>query len=156
MQNNKLTNHDRIAAVIEHAVNRGSTYAAIEAATLIDKEFVLIKKSDLPPVVETENAFSGQKKVGARSAGYFHATPASRYWERANDIIAVALHAEKEQEKEAQARRELIGQRELAYSMLYPAAKPLWDYDTADLQVKTKIDVVVNLMRQVDELKDKK
>jgi hypothetical protein len=154
--NNKLKNHDRIANVIENAVMKGSGYAASEAASTIDKEFVLIAKADLPPVIETVNALTDRPRVGARTAGYFRATPSSKFWERAHDIIAVALHAEKEQDKEMQAKRELISQRELAYSMLYPQAPTLWDYEAADIQVKTKIDVVVNLMRQVDELKASK
>jgi hypothetical protein len=150
---NALTNHDRITQVIEHAVVRGSGYAASEAASTIDKEFILIKKSDLPPVQPYKFSWSDTATLKARTASYHKGSPET-YWNRALDFISVALHAE--QEEAAQANRELEGMRKDAYAMLYPSAPPLWDYESAESQLKTKIDVVVGLMKQVDELKKTK
>ena len=150
---NKLTDYDRLANVIEGAVTRGSGYAASEAANTIDKEFILIRKSDLPSVQPKTLPWNGQTALKARTAGYNGHKP-EIYWNRALDFIAVALHAEQEEGK--QAERVLAGKREEAYRMLYPRSAPLWCYkDLSDI-AKAQIDVVVNLMTQVDELKDGK
>lgn len=155
---NALTNHDRLTKVIEHAVCRGSGYAASQAASLIDSEFILIAKADLPPV-KTKMMYNPvqmeeEPKAIAGSARVSGKAPSSYYWERARSFIAIAQYVEAEEAK--QAKRELRGKREEAYKMLYPMAPTLWNYETADPQVKTKIDVVVNLMKQVDELKKTK
>lgn len=151
---NKLTNHDRIANVIEFAVNQGSGYAASKAASTIDKEFILIAKADLPPLLPHKLPWNDTTTLKARTAGYCKGSSPETYWNRALDFISVALHAE--QEEAAQANRELEGMRKDAYAMLYPSAPPLWDYESAESQLKIKINVVVNLMKQVDELKKTK
>lgn len=155
---NKLTSHDRIANVIEFAVNQGSGYAASEAASTIDKEFILIPKSDLPamgikPVYSPVKGEVINRPVAGSACTYGNA-PSRYYWERARSFMAIAQYVEAEESK--QAERELAGKREEAYHMLYPSSPPLWDFQGADPEVKARIEVVVNLMNQVDELKDSK
>ena len=155
---NKLTSYDRIAKVIEDAVTRGSGYAASEAANIIDKEFILIRKSDLP-AVEIKSVYSPAKmehvdRPVVGTASKHGNAPSSYYWKRAIDVLAMAQYVEQEEVKQAQ--RELAGKREEAWRLLNPTAPPLWDYNTANPACKAQIDVVVGLMTQVDELKDGK
>lgn len=150
---NKLTSYDRLAKVIEDAVVRGSGYAATTAANTIDEEFILIRKSDLPAVVPTKIPWSDKTGPKARTAGY-HGHKPEVYWDRALDFIAVHFYAEQEEGK--QAERVLAGKREEAYRMLFPEHPPLWDYKNIGDTTKKQIDVVVNLMNQVDELKEAK
>lgn len=151
--NSKLTNHDRIAKVIEDAVVRGSGYAATEAANTIDEEFILIRKSDLPAVAPKPQVWGNLDVPMARTAGYRGLKP-TLYWERALDFIAISLYAEQEVVK--QKENELRGKREEAWKLLNPSAPTLWDYDTLNDDRRKQIDVVVNLMNQVDELKSTK
>ncbi len=153
---NALANHDRIAKVIEDAVVRGSGYAASEAASTIDKEFILIKKSDLPPITEKDsyphNPWDKKVVKSAGSANYRGMKP-ELYWDRALDFISVALYAEQEVVK--QEERELAGKREEAWKLLHPL-EAFWDYESQPPSSQKQIDVVVKLMLQVDELKEAK
>lgn len=150
---NKLASYDRLAKVIEVAVTRGSGYAASEAANTIDEEFIMIPKSDLPKVEQKHNYTRGREIPHARTASYFGGDY-DRYFQRALDYLAIAQVAANE--KAQQAERELAGKREEAYRMLYPKSVPIWCYKELSDVAKAQIDVVVNLMNQVDTLKDVK
>jgi bifunctional N-acetylglucosamine-1-phosphate-uridyltransferase/glucosamine-1-phosphate-acetyltransferase GlmU-like protein len=155
---NALTNHDRLTKVIEHAVCRGSGYAASQAASLIDSEFILIAKADLPPV-KTKMMYNPvqmeeEPKAIAGSARVSGKAPSSYYWERARSFIAIAQYVEAEEAK--QAERKLDDLRSTAHAKLYPYCNYDWNYSTADTLDKAQVDVVVDLMKQVDELKKTK
>jgi hypothetical protein len=155
---NQLNNHDRITKLIEDAVVRGSSCAASEAASTIDEEFILIKKSDLPPVV-VKPVYSPAlgyhiDKPVARTAGHHKGAPASYYWNRAIDILAIAQYAEQEADK--QSENKLNELRKQAHGKLFPFCNYCWEYDKAEVHIKRQVDVVVNLMTQVDELKESK
>ncbi len=139
---NALANHDRIASVIEDAVVRGSGYAASAAASTIDKEFILIAKSDLPTFATASSITGYNRTIGSQT-----------YWSTVLDYIATALHAE--QEEAEHTERKLAGMRKEAWKMLHPL-EASWDYNTQTPSSKKQVDVVVNLMRQVDELKESK
>lgn len=155
---NTLNNYDRLAKVIENAVVRGSGCAASESASVIDEEFILIRRSDLP-AVEIKPIYSPARgehinRAVARTASYHRGAAPSYYMKRALDILAIAQHAEAEEAK--QEKQKLAAKRHEAWSLLNPTAPPLWDYNTATAAVKAQIDVVVNLMNQVDECKEAK
>jgi hypothetical protein len=140
---------------ITEACYIGHTNAISKAAEQINEEFILIRKSDLPPVVAWENPVSGRTKHRARTAIYFPQQSSEAYWNRALDVIAVALHAEQEDEK--QAERILSGKRADAYKLLFPDGDTInFYYANYPSNIRRQIDVVVGLMGQVDELKASK
>jgi hypothetical protein len=151
---NKLPNQQDLVNVIAEAVYSGNGKGIDVAVQKINEEFILIKKSDLPEVTGKPHPWRENKETPmARTAGY-NGRSAKLYWNRALDFISISLYAE-EQEAD-QAKRELTWKREEAFKMLYPNSCTVVDYETADLSVKVKIDVVVGLMAQVDELKASK
>jgi hypothetical protein len=143
----KVTEHALHAAVV------GNGTAAEETARRIDKEFILIRRSDLPVVEEYYSHTRGADAKRARTSTYYGGKP-DRYFQRALDFLAIAQVAEQEQEK--QAERELAGKRSEAFRMLHPNMAPMWCYQDLTPETKKQVDVVVGLMTQVDELKDKK
>lgn len=147
-------NEEKVAQIVSEAVYMGNGNAITTATKALTDEFVLIRKSDLPAVV-AKKEWREEAIPVARSAAYRGMKP-SVYWERALDFIAISLHAEVEEGK--QAERELAWKRADAYRMLYPKYPhaPLWSYEGLDAAVKAQVDVVVGMMTQVDELKDKK
>lgn len=146
-------NQQDLINTIMSAVYVGNGRAAEEAAQKINDEFILIRKSDLPKVEPKPQSWGNLDVPMARTAGYRGRIP-EMYWNRALDFISVALHAEAEVVK--QKERELVGKRQEAWKLLHPSAPTLWAYDTMNSENKRKIDVVVNLMNQVDELKKAK
>lgn len=146
-------NQQDLINAIMSAVYVGNGKAAEEAAQKINEEFILIRKSDLPVVEEFYSHTRGCDTKRARTSTYHGGEP-DRYYQRALDFLAISQVAEKEQAK--QAERELAGKRSEAYNMLYPTLPPLWSYEDLAPHSQKQIDVVVGLMTQVDELKDKK
>lgn len=150
---NKLTSQQDLINTILCAVYAGNGKAAEEAAQKINEEFILIRKSDLPAVVPKTLPLSGKTMPKARTVGY-HGYKPEIYWDRALDYISVALHAENEEVKEAE--KKLDKMREEAHAKLFPFCNYNWTYAGADPHDKRKVDVVVDLMTQVDELKEAK
>jgi len=130
-----------------------ATLTGKSAAQAIMRDFILIKRSDLPEVESKAQGWGNLDVPMARTAGYRGRNP-KMYWDRALDFISVALYAEQEEGK--QAERELAAKRMDAYSLLFPKSAKLWDYSALLEPTKTQVDVVVKLMTQVDELKDSK
>ena len=151
--NNSKKNIDRITEHAIHAAVVGNGMAAEETARRIDSEFILIRRSDLPKVEQKYNHSRACEIPHARTASYFGGDY-DRYFQRALDYLAIAQVAANE--KAQQAERELAGKREEAYRMLYPKSVPIWCYKELSDVAKAQIDVVVNLMNQVDTLKDVK
>lgn len=142
-------NQQDLINTIMSAVYIGNGKAAEEAAQKINEEFILIRKSDLPPMVSKPQGWNNLDVMMARSAGYRGRNP-KVYWERALDFISVALYAEAEVVK--QEEREIAEKRAEAWKLLHPN-EAHWDYEAQPAPSRKQIDVVVGLMNQVDELK---
>jgi hypothetical protein len=140
----------RVAELVDYAVTQGNGRAAEEAVTKIDKEFVLVRRADIPPV--EINRFTNTYLAGSTpfSAGLEPET----YVFRALSNLALADYAKAKKVEHEEKRRTKM--RAEAHKLLFPASSTLWSYDDLAPVAKKQIDVVVKLMEQVDELKESK
>jgi hypothetical protein len=138
-------NQQDLINVVMSAVYVGNGKAAEEAVQKINEEFILIRKSDLPQV-KVQPRYSpiqGEYRdvATARTASYTVGS-SDFYYRRALDVLAISLYAEGME-------------KEKAWKLLHPL-EAYWDYESQTAPIRKQIDVVVDLMTQVDELKNKK
>jgi hypothetical protein len=140
----------RVAELVDYAVTQGNGRAAEEAVTKIDKEFVLIRRADIPPV--EFNQFTNTYLAG--STPFIGGLEPETYVFRALSNLALADYAKAKKVEHEEKRRTKM--REEAHKLLFPKSSHLWSYDDLGPVEKKQVDAVAKLMKQVDELKESK
>jgi hypothetical protein len=149
---NKRKDVDLIAFHINNAVQIGNSKAATEEAEEISKGFILIRREDLPKGESRFNYSRGKAIQQFRTTHYSGLDPIA-YFNRALDFLATAQYAQQVEKNKEYER--LRVKREEAWKLLNPECNTMWDYTVLPDKDKAQIDLVVSLMRQVDELREK-